>query len=63
VSGVARLNVNLPSELHGEAKVEAFYAGQTLAEFVTQAVRAHVEEAKRTRVAKEQRPTKGSKPN
>lgn len=50
MNGVARLNVNLPDDLHRDAKAEAAYADQTLAEFVTEAVRASVEEAKRARL-------------
>ena len=53
MNSMPRLNVNLPSELHAEAKVEAVYARQTLAEFVTEAIRARVEESKRRRATEE----------
>jgi predicted HicB family RNase H-like nuclease len=48
-----RLNVNLPSELHRDAKAEAVYAGKTLADFVTDAITAHVAASKKRRLPKE----------
>jgi predicted HicB family RNase H-like nuclease len=49
VNRVPRLNVTLPEELHRDAKVEATYQGKTLAGFVTDAIRAWVEESKHQR--------------
>jgi predicted HicB family RNase H-like nuclease len=49
VSGVPRLNVELPDELHRDAKAEAAHAGESLKEFVIEAVRVWVEESRRRR--------------
>ena len=47
---MARLNVNLPADLHREAKAEAARLGMTLTDFVIAAVRSKVAEFRRRRL-------------